>query len=176
MKDDISDDDVHRARLRSKVKLSIDVFNSDHHTKGRLFNLVTGKIIVRNWTVKFKQFWRQCFRWIHAVALALILMNHDVDFERFSSNELAISQIHCLIKKLFSQPPSRHPSWWMLNVEASSILSTANLARSFFDGYTVFWNISWSQKKAVKNLVENFVTYIQEKTKFSFSTVPAVTA
>ena len=64
----------------------------------------------------------------------------------------------------------------MLNVEASSILSTANLARSFFDGYTVFWNISWSQKKAVKNLVENFVTYIQEKTKFSFSTVPAVTA
>ena len=56
MKDDISDDDVHRARLRSKVKLSIDVFNSDHHTKGRLFNVVTGKIIVRNWTVKFKQF------------------------------------------------------------------------------------------------------------------------
>lgn len=32
MKDDISDDDVHRARLRSKVKLSIDVFNSDQHT------------------------------------------------------------------------------------------------------------------------------------------------
>lgn len=56
MKDNISDDDVHRARLRSKVKLSIDVFNSDHHTKGRLFSVVTGKIIVRNWTVKFKQF------------------------------------------------------------------------------------------------------------------------